>query len=83
MNELPIVEILWIDSMTHSGWRDYEEALEKKVASCRSVGYIISKTDDTVTIAQNIAEIEEQVSEITCIPVVAIQVIVELERINE
>lgn len=78
----PKVEITWIDSMTHSGWRDIEEAMEKSVANCKTVGYILRKDEDMIVLAMSWSENAEQVSDVTCIPSVAVEEIVELERVD-
>ena len=43
------VRVDWVDSMGHSGWRDYEPA----EMSCVSVGMLYKENKDSIVIALN------------------------------
>lgn len=79
----PKVEVTWIDSITHGGWGDASLALEHEVANCKSVGYVLKKDEVTLSLIQSISDDNDQVSELICIPIVAIQEIVELVRVDD
>lgn len=79
---LPKVEVTWIDSITHGGWGDMALAMEHGAALCKSVGYILKKDEESLSLIQSISHENDQVSELICIPIVAVQEIVELERID-
>ena len=49
----PLVEIEWIDSCAEGSWATKEEAA-LSVAHVRSVGFLVEKTADTLTVAQSI-----------------------------
>lgn len=44
----PVI-VRWVDSMGTSGWRDHKPS----DMECTSIGHLISKTKDRVTIAMN------------------------------
>lgn len=56
---------------------EMEDALKKKTMQCTSVGYIIEKNEEYITIAQNVSN-DGDVGEVMCIPVVAVDRLEEL-----
>lgn len=51
---MPIVEVIWIDSNGHSGWRQAEKWAEERTdLTCRSVGYLLSKDREQVRLMQS------------------------------
>lgn len=64
-----IVEIDWVDSAAAGGqWECLDTARDMSLASCHSVGYIVTKTKDRVVIAQNLGRSWQSVMNVTVIP---------------
>ena len=54
-----IVEVHWRDANGRSGWADRREYEEHSPASIVSVGYLLKRTKDHVTIVMSLGEGEE------------------------
>lgn len=53
---MPIVEVEWIDSMQHGGWRtdgEWANTLGPDSLSCRSSGYLYHDDEHSMTIMQS------------------------------
>jgi hypothetical protein len=67
-----IVRVLWTDSQGHGGWMDVSEAKKDLPLVVESVGYLITDTDDHVTIVQSITDEEDRVADSITIPRICI-----------
>lgn len=72
-----IVEVNWVDSEHHADWEKISDVIEEQSGSlgCRSVGYLISDTEDRIILATSVSEdeeTEEQVSAYITIPKICI-----------
>lgn len=53
----PLVEVTWVDSCTSGRWKPIEEyTRDSKLVECRSVGYLLQKTNRIVQIIQSLDE---------------------------
>lgn len=68
-----VILVKWIDSHVNRGWQ-YESDCDFTVAQCETVGYFVSETKKTLTLAQSRARADGQVpwGELITIPKVAI-----------
>ena len=71
---MKIVEVLWDDACSASGWREAAE-LKNNVAlsPCRTVGYILHKTSKFLSIVQSMGETNGYAADATTIPVSCIR----------
>ena len=66
-----IVEVKWLDSKgVTTGWEYIDELQSLKPAECKTVGYLIERTKQYITVAQSVSE-EQLLARIT-IPVCSI-----------
>ncbi len=67
--------VRWIDSTSHSGWRDSEEIVKTVKAEadmeCESVGWVIHESKKSVSMAQNRSALK-MMSDVIRIPKCAI-----------
>jgi hypothetical protein len=57
--DMKLVLIEWLDSRRGEGWVRLEE-LESDVVKCRSVGWIVAKNAESVTLAGHLGENPDQ-----------------------
>ncbi len=50
-----IVEVLWLDSNSHEGWTEMETILVGDKLECLSVGYLLKKTRDYITLGPSLS----------------------------
>jgi len=63
------VEIIWLDArFSCSSWMDIEEAKNITLAQTKTRGMVLCETEDTITIAQNINESDNDVAHCVTIP---------------
>lgn len=72
-----LVFVEWLDSRRGEGWVRLAE-LESGVTHCRSVGWIIAKDSDSVTLASHIGENPEQCCGDITIPKKAILTLIQI-----
>lgn len=88
-NKLPEpVLIEWVDSVgIDDDWRCESDGFEfehTKLAPCRSVGYIVKKTSEEISIASHVALQEDrQYCGIMTIPTCAVKTVIKLEEGSE
>jgi hypothetical protein len=63
-----IVEIEWVDIVTHSVWIPQEEAKEKPLCQCKSVGYFLNQDDKIIRISCTIQLDDKPERDLTVIP---------------
>lgn len=83
-----LVKVLWEDSsQSFIGWQDLMAVEPPDTTSCISVGYLIGKTDEHITLAPNYAlgsnVMDEQVSQLIYIPTRCISAIKILEEAGD
>ena len=66
------VEVHWIDSCGHPGWRGEDEPSGDQVSRCMSTGYLLVKSQTEITLAQSLGDNSSTASWIT-IPLVAVK----------
>jgi len=47
-----LILVNWVDPQAQSGWVSSAEAIKLKVATCKTLGYYISYTEDVLVVAQ-------------------------------
>lgn len=55
---MPIVEVDWIDSMQHSGWRvesEWKGRIDAHELECRSAGYLYRDDRQSVVLVQSLS----------------------------
>jgi hypothetical protein len=77
-----LVLVEWLDSRRGEGWVRLDE-LESAVTRCRSVGWIIAKDKESVTLAGHIGENPDQCCGDLTIPKRAISKITQLSILSE
>ena len=67
------MEVEWVDSCSDTRWADigYYRA-NASTSLCRSTGYLLSKTEDTIILIQSISGTTDNVAESISIPMVAV-----------
>jgi hypothetical protein len=79
----PLVEVLWIDSGSSSGWTKRADELSNpnrfEAMRCATVGYLVEDTPLWITLALS-CNANDQISEMMTIPRVAIMEVVHLTR---
>lgn len=60
------VEIVWKDHVSSGGWRR-PESYDDRLALCRTVGYVLRETTETVTLMQSQSSSTGDVSDSTVI----------------
>ena len=48
---MQIVKVTWLDSMSQDGWRDEEDAGDLTPSTCWTVGWVLKKTANRVTLS--------------------------------
>ena len=80
---MQIVEVEWIDSAHHQGWTARSEWIEslkeKKYSVCRTAGYLLQKTRDSVVIVQSQSDVDHMDAAMV-IPRVAVTKITVLKK---
>ena len=67
------MEVEWVDSCSDTRWNSlgyYQN--EARTSLCRSTGYLLSKTEDTIILIQSISGTTDNVAESISIPMVAV-----------
>lgn len=83
-----LVKVLWNDStQSFLGWQDLMAVEAPETTMCISVGYLVGKTDEHITLAPNYAlgsnVQDEQVSQLMYIPTCSITAIKILEEAGD
>lgn len=66
---LPRVEVTWIDSAFHRGWSDADtKRAQMGMSECRTVGYLLSKTRESVKLVMSTADENDSFSDGITIP---------------
>lgn len=76
-----VVLVEWIDIATTPGWSDNDKLLHVKPAHCRSIGFLLDKDSDQITICSGYAD-DEDLADITVFPVGVILSITILAKKN-
>lgn len=66
----PIVEVVWLDAASASGWNADPEI---GVGVIRSVGYLLYEGDDCIRMAQSIDQTHDDLGDIIVIPMACVQ----------
>lgn len=45
--------IEWIDSTTHSGWRNID-SIGNEELTCKSIGWIVNENDESITLSSSV-----------------------------
>lgn len=53
LNDLPLVDILWIDSVGTNVWCPLDE-LENSGLECRTIGFLVAEDKKTITVASSL-----------------------------
>lgn len=72
---MPIVEVEWIDSQQHAGWRSantWESDIRPDDLQCRSTGYLFREDTTSVVLMQSISAVGSLADAIE-IPRIAVQ----------
>lgn len=70
------VQVEWIDSVQSYGWGSLKEPSDM---GCVSIGHMISKTKDRVTLALNVSPRNGSVGQLVEIPMIAVKKIKRLK----
>ena len=62
-----ILEVIWNDISTYGGWHQVNEVDTLTTIECRSVGYLVGKTNKLIRIAQSLTKGKE-IGDVTVIP---------------
>ncbi len=54
MADFPIVEVLWVDSASASGWADKNDYVT--TAEIRTIGFLTKEADDYIEISAHLAD---------------------------
>lgn len=54
----PLLLVIWIDAVSHDGWRPISEGKELSAAVCTSCGFLIHENATAITLALSIGEDE-------------------------
>jgi hypothetical protein len=72
-----LVEVDWIDSCAHSGWRSFVDARDDSLpSSCRSIGYMLRRDAKVLVLAQSIDatdEGDERFADVLAIPAAVVR----------
>jgi hypothetical protein len=66
-----LVEVEWVDSAARGRWGSVEEYRKHDVVTCRTAGYLLSKTKRAVTIIQS-QHTDDGLSDAMSIPTCAV-----------
>ena len=67
-----IVEVEWLDSASTRGWTDLTAYTDSGLVTCRSVGYLLSKSKESIRVLQSQSN-HGGTSEMLAIPRVCVQ----------
>ena len=59
----PLIEVIWVDSMTYDDWRqlgELDEEMTVKGMLHRSVGILVRETDDAIALARSVSEFDHE-----------------------
>jgi len=60
-NENPLVIVTWLDTVESSQWMNAEEIYEVSCVECRTVGWVIRKTEKNIVLASTRSDLESNV----------------------
>ncbi len=63
-----IIEVEWDDVVTHSVWISQEEAKEKPLCQCKSVGYFLNQDEKAIRLSCTIQLDDKPERDLTVIP---------------
>ncbi len=66
------VKVCWVDPHSVDEWIDIDSDEIKKVLECKSTGYLVHESDESITLALNIGLSNDQVSCCLVLPRVCI-----------
>ncbi len=68
------VEVEWVDSCTNGKWASVDvHRAESRPSLCRSIGYLLERSDKRVVVAQSMSTDTGHVSDTMAIPRVAVK----------
>ncbi len=76
----PLVMLVWVDPTVRGGWKTPEEAEKAAVCECISVGFLIRRTRDQVTIANSLGAGEACYGEPFTLPKACVRKLIYLGR---
>jgi hypothetical protein len=56
MGAVDIYHIKWIDSCSQAGWQYFEDIESSDPLECESVGFIVERKEDSVTVCLSLTE---------------------------
>lgn len=62
---LPVVIVTWLDAAGTSSWGERTEHADSTLVECRSVGFLLKKTVDTIVLAANVNVLDHVADSIT------------------
>lgn len=63
-----IVEIFWVDTVSHSQWLSQEKAETESLCRCKSVGYFLNQNDEVIRLSCTIQLDDKPERDLTVIP---------------
>lgn len=76
-----LVIIEWKDAMSHSTWMEPDE-IKPELGECATVGFMIAKDEEAVTVAQNLSFKSGHLGQLMNIPIHSITAIRRLGRVQ-
>ena len=71
-DRFPMVEVVWLDIVSESGWQDIEQLKEQKLATCVTKGHLLSQVKGVTRIFGDYSTNDkgeiEQIGNTTIIP---------------
>ncbi len=56
---LPIVDVLWLDSIGVGGWKDKDYLLEDSL-ECRTVGFLVCEDDKSIIVSSSLCNANDE-----------------------